>query len=214
MPSYQSGGQTIHIDHYASGKAGLSPVVLLVHGSGGPLRGIDPFARQAANLGVHVFVVHYFQRTGHDWVYPSQIQDHFLSWLETLDDAVTYISQQPGVDTSRIGLLGFSLGAFLSLSLATRDRRIAAVAELFGGLPEHFVPDAGRLPPVLILHGERDTVVPVAEARKLHELLELNRIPCEIKIYSDQGHHFTGLAQMDAMRRVAGFFRRFLANAA
>jgi dipeptidyl aminopeptidase/acylaminoacyl peptidase len=54
----------------------------------------------------------------------------------------------------------------------------------------------------------------VAEARKLQELLELNGIAHDMKIYSDQGHHFTGLAQLDAMRRVAGFFRRYLFKAA
>jgi dienelactone hydrolase len=214
MPFFQSGDKQINIDHYASGSASLSPAILLVHGSGGPLRGIDPFARQAAGLGVHVFVVHYFERTGHSWVSPGQIEKEFPAWLETVGHAVTYASQQPGVDGKRIGLLGFSLGAFLSLALATRDTRIAAVADLFGGLPEHFIADAGKLPPVLILHGEEDTVVPVTQARRLKKLLEENGIPHDTKIYSGQGHHFTGVAQMDAMSRVAGFFHRYLMNSA
>lgn len=175
--------------------------------------GIDPFARQAAGLGVHVFVVHYFERTGHRWVSPGTIQDHFVEWLETVRDAVTYVAAQPGVDRERIALLGFSLGGFLSLALATQDNRIAAVAELFGGLPNHFSYDAAKLPPVLVLHGGRDTVVPVSEARNLEALLREHRIPYEIKIYPDQGHQFTGLVQLDAMRRVVQFFRRYLQKA-
>jgi carboxymethylenebutenolidase len=210
MPSFLSGDKQITLDHYASGTPALSPAVLLVHGSGGPLAGIDPFARQAAGLGVHVFAVHYLDRTGHPWVSPSVVKDHFLDWLQTLRDAVSYVVAQPGVDRERIGLLGFSLGAYLSLALATQDRRIAAVAELFGGLPDHFSHDAAKLPPVLILHGDGDTVVPVSEAEKLEALLREHRVPYEIKIYSRQGHHFTGMVQLDAVRRVVQFFRQYL----
>ena len=214
MPSFVSGDKHISIEHYAAGKLGLRPAIVLVHGSGGPLRGIDPFARQAAEMGVHVFLVHYFERTGHTWVSPSMIQEFFLQWLVALEDAISYIAAQHSVDPQRIGLLGFSLGGFLSLALATRDSRIAAVAELFGGLPEHFAADARQMPPVLILHGERDTVVPVGEAQRLEAVLKQHRIPYEMKIYPNQGHHFTGIAQLDAMRRVAMFFRRFLQKAA
>ena len=214
MASFLSGGKPIRIDHYAPGRGSSAPAVLLVHGSGGPLAGIDPYAPQAAAFGVHVFIVHFFDRTGHNWVYPSQIEENFRDWLETLTDALAFVRKEPGVDPDRVALLGFSLGSYLSLSLATQDRRIAAVAELFGGLPDHFLPDAANLPPVLILHGEQDQVVPVEEAYKLERLLKGHRIPYEMKIYSGQGHVFRGLAQLDAMRRVASFFRRQLQLAA
>jgi carboxymethylenebutenolidase len=98
--------------------------------------------------------------------------------------------------------------------LATRDPRIIAVAEFFGGLADPFTADAAKLPPVLVLHGEQDPVVPVEEARSLQRLLEQNRIPHEIKIYPGQGHHFTGLAQIDALGRVVEFFRQHLTKAA
>jgi dienelactone hydrolase len=214
MATFISGGKPIRIDHYPPNRAGSSPAVILIHGSGGPLHGLDPFAGQAAIFGVHVFVLHYFERTGHNWVAPSQIESHFLDWLKTVKDAVGFVAGQPGVDASRIGLLGFSLGAFLSLSLATQDSRIAAVAELFGGLPEQFAKDAGNLPPVLILHGAEDTTVPIDRAHDLERILQLHKIPHQIKIYPDQGHVFRGLAQLDAMSRVAQFFRSHLLRAA
>jgi carboxymethylenebutenolidase len=214
MPHFVSGEKSIQIDHYSPNGPCPAPAVLLLHGSGGPLRGLDPFARQASSFGVHVFALHYFQRTGHTWVYPSQIEEDFLSWLGAIEDAVTFISGQPGVDPQKIGVLGFSLGGYLAVSLATRDRRIAAVAELFGGLPAHFVKDVAQLPPVLILHGGSDTTVPVTEAYHLEQALKSNKIPYEIKIYPDQGHHFNGLVQLDAVRRVAGFFRKHFQRAA
>ncbi|MGB9121037.1 MAG: dienelactone hydrolase family protein [Candidatus Angelobacter sp.] len=214
MATFTSDGKPIRIDHYPPSRAGNSPAVILIHGSGGPLHGLDPFASQAAMFGVHVFVLHYFERTGHNWAAPSQIESHFLAWLETIKDAVSFVASQTGVDANRIGLLGFSLGAFLSLALATQDSRIAAVAELFGGLPEHFTKDAGNLPPVLILHGEQDTTVPIDRAHELQRILQQHKIPYQIKIYPDQGHVFRGLAQLDAMRRVTQFFRDYLLKAA
>jgi dipeptidyl aminopeptidase/acylaminoacyl peptidase len=214
MPHFLSGDKPIQLDHYPPNGSAPASAVLLLHGSGGPLRGLDPFARQAAGFGVHVFALHYFQRTGHSWVYPSQIEENFLDWLRTAEDAVTCISNQPGVDPRRIGMLGFSLGGYLAVSLATQDRRIAAVAELFGGLPANFAENAAQLPPVLILHGGSDPIVPVTEAYQLEQLLKTNNIPYEMRIYPDQGHHFNGLVQLDAVRRVAGFFRKHLQRAA
>lgn len=214
MATFTSDGKPIRIDHYPPNHAGSSPAVILIHGSGGPLHGLDPFASQAAMFGVHVFVLHYFEPTGHSWVAPSQIESNFLAWLETVKDSVSFVAVQPGVDASRIGLLGFSLGAFLSLALAAQDSRIAAVAELFGGLPEPFIKNAGNLPPVLILHGQQDLTVPIDRAYELERILQQHKISYQIKIYPDQGHVFRGLAQLDAMGRVAQFFRNYLLKAA
>ena len=198
----------VRLDEYSPAGNGKHPAVLLVHGAGGPLRGLDPYAQQASQLGVNVFVVHYFERTGHSWASPRQIHDHFLDWLETLCACLDYVAAHPRVDASRIGLLGFSLGAYLSLALASQDQRIAGVAELFGGAPDYDGFDAATLPPVLILHGADDTVVPVAEAEKLERLLKQHNIPHEMKVYKGQGHSLKGLAQMDAVRRIVGFFRQ------
>src|SRR3954469_20769434 len=215
MPSFQHNQRAISIDEYSPAGGGRHPAVLLVHGSGGPLRGLDPYAEKASQFGVNVFVVRYFERTGHNWVSPHQIERYFLDWLETLRAAVDYVVAHPRVDSGRVGLLGFSLGAYLALALATEDRRIAGVAELFGGMPDQFRKNAAQLPPVLILHGNDDTVVPVSEAHRLEDLLKKNNVPYDIKTYRGQGHTLPGLAQMDAVRRIVAFFRQtFAAKAA
>jgi dienelactone hydrolase len=81
MATFSSDGKPIRLDHYPPNRAGSAPAVILIHGSGGPLHGLDPFANQAAQFGVHVFVLHYFERTGHNWVAPNQIESNFLVWL-------------------------------------------------------------------------------------------------------------------------------------
>jgi dipeptidyl aminopeptidase/acylaminoacyl peptidase len=208
MPSFKSGGKPITLDHYSPAQPGFHPAIIMIHGSGGPLRGADPIAEQATKLGIHVFVVHYFERTGHGWVSPTQVEPHFLEWLQTLKDAVDYVATQPGVDTDRIGLLGFSLGGYLAISLAAQDNRIAAVIEVAGGLPKYGIPAVKRLPPTLILHGDADTTVPVSEAHDLETVLKRLGTPYEKQILNGQGHVFRGMAQFQALTAIAGFLSR------
>ena len=56
--------------------------------------------------------------------------------------------------------------------------------------------------------------MPIDRAHELERILQQHKIPYQIKIYPDQGHVFRGLAQLDAMRRVAQFFRNYLLKAA
>jgi dipeptidyl aminopeptidase/acylaminoacyl peptidase len=90
----------------------------------------------------------------------------------------------------RIALLGFSLGAYLSLANSAIDHRVKAVVEFFGGMPKEMRLLMRRLCPVLILHGEADPTVPIEESYQLQKLLEKKGIPYEIKIYPSAGHGF------------------------
>lgn len=205
MPTFLSGGQAISIaEHFPKG-TGLFPAVIVVHGSGGPRTAVEQYTPMLTRAGYSVFVVSYFERTETAWATPQLIDKHFPVWLEVLADAVTYVESRAEVDANRIGLLGVSLGAFLSLSLATYDHRIAAVVDLFGGIPEFFLEKARTMPPVLILHGEEDPVVPVRKAYELEGLLKRLKASFEIKTYSGQGHALGGMAAWDAAQRIYKF---------
>jgi carboxymethylenebutenolidase len=123
-------------------------------------------------------------------------------------DAIGYVSQQQGVDPSRIGLLGVSLGGGLALATAQQDSRVRAVVSYFGFVPEGF--GSGRLAPTLVLHGATDRIVPVSNAYALQNLLRARRVAHEVQIYPGQGHGFTGAAEDDASQRTTAFFRRYL----
>ena len=83
--------------------------------------------------------------------------------MRAVGDAITFASQHASVDANRIGLLGFSLGSYLALSVASVEPRVKVVVEFFGGMPEE-LHGFTRMPPVLILHGEDDRVVPVSRS--------------------------------------------------
>lgn len=212
--SFPSGGKKIEVQRFVPKGDGKRPAILVLHGADGftLFNGAhyQAMAKEMAGHGYAVYLVHYFDRTGTKFADFKTCVTNFPAWLQVIDEAVTYVGQQPGVDARRIGLLGMSLGAFLSLAYATESRRVEAVVEFFGGLPAPFVPKLRRLPPTLILHGAKDRVVPVEEAEKLEKLLKEKKLPHEIKIYPTQDHGFTGDDLKDSLRRTATFFAAHL----
>jgi len=171
--SFISGGKSIRLDCFLPSNNGESfPAVVALHGSGGGHTTMSQPATLLANHGFAVYVLHYFDRTGTTCADKQTIFRNFPLWMKTLWDALSHVEKQAHVDPRRIGLLGFSLGAYLSLSNAGIDSRVQAVVEFFGGLPKEMKLFVRRIPPVLILHGESDPTVPVEEAYHLQQVLE------------------------------------------
>lgn len=209
--TFQSGGKTIRVDGFLPSANGQSfPAVLALYGSGGGVDGMADPASMLASQGFAVYVLHYFDRTDTAWADKETIFRNFPIWMKTLWDAISHIEKQPHVDPAHIGLMGFSLGAYLSLSIAAIDKRVQAVVEFFGGLPKEMKLFMRRLCPVLILHGEADPTVPVAEAYHLQQVLEKKGIPYEMKIYPGAGHGFSGEIWRDAGLRSLGFLQKYL----
>ena len=194
---------------------GPHPAILLVHGSGGNVSfWADRIAPYLTRLNVALYAVHYFDSTGTQRADTATILDgfHFPAWLATLSDALAYIRGRPKVDANRIALLGISLGAFLSLTLATDPAaRVRAIVEISGGMPEQYAVGASAsFPPTLILHGGADNIVPVARAHELDELLTRHKVPHETHILPNQGHWFDGPAQMQILLNTARFLAQHL----
>jgi len=210
--TFESGGKPVRLDAYLPEGASSLPAVIALHGAGGDATGSGKFASLLSEQGFAVFVLHYFNRTGTEYADKATILRNFPIWMKTLWEAVSFVEKQPAVDRGRIALLGFSLGAYLSLANSSIDGRIKAVVEFFGGLPREMKLFMRRLCPTLILHGEVDPTVPVAEAYNLQRLLEEKNIPYEIKIYPGEGHGFEGEIWRDGALRTLRFLQQHLAS--
>jgi carboxymethylenebutenolidase len=209
--SLESGGKAVAVDCFLpSAQSALLPAVIGLHGSGGGLETLGVMAQNLAAEGFAVYLPHYFQRTGTISTDEATIFRNFPIWGKALWDVNSFVAQQPAVDLERIGLLGRSLGGYLALSLAAVDTRVKAVVEYFGGLPKEVRFFQRHMPPTLILHGDADTVVPVAEAYSVQKVLEERNVPYEIKIYPGEGHIFNLAAHEDAERRAAAFLKKYL----
>jgi carboxymethylenebutenolidase len=188
---FRSSGKPIRLCAYLPEAAHARvPAVVALHGAGGDVSGMERYAGTLAAQGFAVYLLHYFDRTGIESADKATIIRNFPLWMKTLWDAISFVETQPQVDRERIALLGFSLGAYLSLANSAIDHRVKAVVEFFGGMPKEMNFFMRRLCPVLILRGEADATIPVEEAYHLQRLLEKKGIAHEIKIYPGAGHGF------------------------
>jgi carboxymethylenebutenolidase len=214
---FVSGGKSIAVEEFSPREKGKLPTLLLLHGSDGLAKRGDDYrtaCRAIARRGYVVLLVHYFDRSGTTYATRDEIDKHFFAWVGVIHDALGWAAKLPHTDATRIGLVGYSLGGYLSLSSSAlafkKEHRAAVIVEYFGGLPKLLGFAAKALPPVLILHGRKDTIVPVKEAMELEERLRAAGVPYEIKIYEGQGHGFDEKNGQDAMERGFRFLEKYL----
>jgi dienelactone hydrolase len=213
-------GRTVLVEVYRPRDAEAPPAIILLHGAEGmsfTALGYRYIADNLARNGYSVYIPHYFDAAA---TRPSAMMDgdergliietNFPVWVQSIHDMVKMVSSPAAEEQGSIGLLGFSLGGFLSTSAATQNSRVAAVAEFFGGIPDYYASRARRLPPVLILHGKQDRIVSVDEANFLERTLKHFGTEYEKKIYADQGHGFGGEAMRDSAARTLAFFNKHL----
>ncbi|OYW09742.1 MAG: phospholipase [Rhodospirillales bacterium 12-71-4] len=91
------------------------------------------------------------------------------TWLSPRIDALL---QEFGLDRGRLAVMGFSQGAMTALALGLGDRRgCAALLAFSGALLAPPLPDLANPPPILLVHGEADLVVPVEAGRQAEQTL-------------------------------------------
>jgi dienelactone hydrolase len=211
--SFTSGGRKIGVETFAPAGPRRFPAVLVLHSSAGTLFGhaeMRSFARALAARGKVAFLVRYFDRTRTIFANDREIDRFTGVWLATVNDAVDFAARHPRVRAAAIGTFGFSLGAFLAVAQGSLDRRIDAVVEVAGGVLDGLEPRMRRMPPVLILHGDADQRVPLAEAYQVQRAARRFATASEMKIYPREGHRLSAAAAADATTRALRFFDRHL----
>jgi dienelactone hydrolase len=209
----QSGGRRIHLDKYTGSGIGKHPPILVLHGAGGTLAdgpAMRRVARQLAEAGNTVFLVHYFNRTGTIFGFDAGMQKNFPAWLETVRDSIKFV-QQDCADRSPVGIYGYSLGGFLALAAASDNPAVGAVVEHAGGIWNGKEEIIRRMPPVLIVHGEGDQRVPFQKyAPPLAGILRKRSANFKTRVFPEEGHVFTASAMAKVRAESVDFFRQHL----
>jgi dienelactone hydrolase len=163
--------QTVDVAVYRPNDSLKHPAIVYLHGGG--MSFADPtmerFHVELASRGLVVLAPHYLLN-GTGWPH----------WHESAVNTVTLAAALPSVDPEHIGMMGLSMGGQVGLSTAARDPRIKAVAEFFtawpGSLPDEPI---AKLPPVLLLNGTADPIIPFDVALELDQILKDHHLPFE-----------------------------------
>lgn len=127
-----------------------------------------------------------------------------------IKDAITFAIDSGVVDEDRIGIVGFSMGAYLAFRQAGNDPRVKAVVSVSGSMP---LESRAKFPPTLILHGSNDGGTPIRIVRKVEDEFKAKNIPCEVYIYARTGHNFEVPKFIDAGKRAGTFFDKYMKKA-
>jgi carboxymethylenebutenolidase len=167
----------------------------MLHGAGPRGAGREDFEDLCSKLADHGYYtefIEYYSQTPPAAVgnLAGIIRD-FPTWLSEVDSGIAALKKNPAVDSKRVALMGFSLGAYISLSYgATYPGDVAAIVEYYGGLSPELYSGAATMPPVLIIHGDADRIVPLSQATDLDAVLTKAGRPHEMKIYPGAQHAF------------------------
>ena len=141
----EEGGVTL--TRYAADQVGKRAGVLVLHGSRGFERKPAAYQRYADALnaaGIDAYMVRYFTNADPARLEPQVSTGQsrnayeaarYGSWTRRVSSVVTAALARPE-NSGRIGLLGFSLGGYVAAATAAHDQRIAALAVLYGGMPD------------------------------------------------------------------------------
>lgn len=171
---FSAGEEPVQLEgrfHFLEG-AGPWPAALVCHPhplGGGTMHNkvVVTIARQLVNSGVLALRFNFRGVEG-----SGGEHDNGRGEQQDVAGALDWLLSQPEVDPWRVSLVGYSFGAWVGLTQAQQDPRLAAVALV--GLPAQYC-DAGQLQrfsrPKLFVTGSADQIAPAAALRALVDRL-------------------------------------------
>lgn len=155
--------------------------------------------------------------TGYQWFPLARIApDEY--WLgvqragPVLDAFIDAELRRHGLDERQLALVGFSQGTMMSLHVGLRrERPLAGILGYSGALagPEHLEGQIRAKPPILLVHGEYDELIPVQALNVAAQALGKAGVPVQWHVSRGIGH---GIAP-DGLALGAQFLKAVLAGA-
>jgi carboxymethylenebutenolidase len=115
--------------------------------------------------------------------------NRYVAWAKLADDLADDVLG--GKDSNgKVGLIGFSNGGILATGASALDPRINAAVIYYGSVPFPIMDHVKRFPPLLILHGEADDIIPAERGKELAVFARQLGGSADVVIYPGTGHGF------------------------
>lgn len=196
------------------------PAALLLHGAGGFDRRIAEYNRYASALasqGIDAYLVYYYSDADERGMSQSGdiFTERYPAWAKLVDDLADHLLTQKD-SNGKVGLVGFSNGGILATGASTLDPKINAAVIYYGTQPWPLRMEPKHFPPLLVLHGDADRVIPVTEGERLAVLANSLGAKVDFVVYEGEGHGFgpdiDGSSGGDAVERTIVFLKKELAG--
>jgi phospholipase/carboxylesterase len=122
---------------------------------------------------------------------PDELVRGTLTAAPALDRLLDRELARYRLEARRLALVGFSQGTMMALHVGLRRRPAPAAIVGYSGViadQEHFSTTFESPPPVLLVHGERDDVIPVEALHLTREALARAGVPVEWHVRPGLGH--------------------------
>ena len=183
-------------------------LVVLLHGYGADGNDLIEIGRQwrtflsdAAFVAPHAPELCAASPAGRQW-FPLTMRDPGERWRGAIkarpiiDSFLDAELARLGLDESRLALVGFSQGTMMALHVGLRRKHAPAAILGYSGvlvgpdrLSEAAARDAaGRPPPILLVHGDQDQLIPFEAMFDSAEELAKAGIPCQWHLSAGIGH--------------------------
>jgi carboxymethylenebutenolidase len=216
MTSFQSDNRQLEAYLARPEGAGPFPGIVVIHEAYGLNENMKEIARRFAGQGYVALAVDLFagrNRAICMFRFMGGLLFNSLnnSGIHDLKAALTFLSEQPGVDDARLGAVGYCMGGSFAIAWACTDDRLKAIAPYYAGNPRPLEAVA-RLCPVVGSYPDKDFTT--KQGQKLDVELERYHLPHDIKIYpgakhsffNDTSRNYNEAAAQDSWARVLEFF--------
>ncbi len=190
-------GDTDLIGYVSYPETENSPLILIAHTWAGRDQFVHDRADELASLGYTAFAVDMYGdgKVGNDVAENEALMSPLVGDRELLkkriNAALEHGKTLSGVDSKRIGAIGYCFGGLVVLDLARSGASLRGVVSFHGLLMGSEISLEGIKAKILALHGERDPMVPVDMVDSFQKEMTGAKADWQLHSYGGTYHAFT-----------------------
>ena len=174
-----------------------APLVLIAHTWAGKDDFVHERAEDLTALGYVGFAVDMYGngKVGSSTEENQSLMEPLLSDRDVLKDRITsalhFGKSLPGVDPNKVAAIGYCLGGLVVLDLARTGENFQGVVSFHGLLMGSDISEKGIQAKILVLHGERDPMVPLDMVDAFQKEMTEAGADWQLHSYGGTYHAFT-----------------------